>query len=93
LALDNLHLIIDIVTPVALCLFFVLGLVIKSNIADLKTDQANAKSEIREDFNRKHAENSQAIAVHAASDEQKFVAIQSTLTRMDAKLDRLNGHS
>lgn len=88
--MDSIHLFLDIATPVALFLMFVLGLVIKNNQAEMKMEQGKATAEIQEDFNRKHAENTLAIAVHTATDDQKFAAIQSTLARMDTKLDRLN---
>jgi hypothetical protein len=88
-ALDSIHLAIDIATPLVLIAVSWVGLLIKSNLADIKTAQELAKAELKEEFNAKHAENTQTIAVHSAVDEQKFTGIQSTLNRLEQTLRRL----
>lgn len=70
-----------------------IGLKIQIAIANAKEELLEKSHEMRADMDEKHAENSQAIAVHAASDEAKFDSISRTLVRMDGKLDRMNGHS
>lgn len=71
-----------------------IGLRIQDAVGKIRLEQAEVKAELlkgqvqmREDFDAKHAENAQKIAVHDASDAQKFDAIKSTLERIDRKLD------
>jgi hypothetical protein len=71
---------------------------IKVKLGELKLGQAESKAEllaqqneVKDDLNEKHRENTQAIAVHQASDEQKFDAFGKALTRIENKLDRING--
>lgn len=58
----------------------------------VKEELVRSQTAMRMDMDEKHAENKQAIAVHVASDEKQFDAISRTLTRIDGKLDRMNGH-
>lgn len=98
-AYDNIHLAIDIATPAVLIAVSWVGLLINGKLGQIKLGQEKSKAELvahqnelQQDFNAKHAENTQAIAVHTASDDQKFLGINSTLTRIENKLDRINGH-
>lgn len=75
-----------------------LGLRIQNAVGEIRLEQSRVKAELvdgqtrlREDFDEKHAENSQNIAVHEASDIQKFEAIKNTLERIERKID--NGHA
>jgi hypothetical protein len=72
------------------------GLAIKAALGKIALTQAQDKAElvehqtqIKEDLNRKHAENSQNLAVHTAEDRAIFAGFSATQTRTDAKLDRI----
>jgi hypothetical protein len=65
---------------------FVILLMIKNNQATVKEDLVAAQNEMREDMDRKHAQNAQAIAVHAGEDAKVFDGISRTLQRMDGSL-------
>ena len=74
----------------------IVGLMIRAALSDIKITQVTDRAElvehqleIKEELNRKHAENTQSIAVHEAEDTQKFEAISRTLTRIDTKLDKI----
>ena len=103
-AAPDLHTAIEAVSMLVTIAGFIIMLMIKNNQATVKEELVAKQTEIkeelvenqnkmREDMDEKHAENSQAIAVHAASDDAKFDSIARTLIRMDGKLDRLNGHT
>lgn len=73
------------------------GLKIQEGVAGVRSEQAKIKEELvknqneaRSDMEAKHAENKQAIAVHAASDEQQFRSIGESLKRIESKVDRRN---
>jgi hypothetical protein len=59
--------------------------------ADNKAELVAHQTEIKDELNQKHAENTQNIAVHTAEDNQRFDAISRTLQRIDGKLDQLSG--
>lgn len=75
------------------------GVMIKLQLAKIALNQEKAKSEliehqleIKDELNAKHRQNQQDIAVHTAEDKVQFESISRTLTRIDGKLDKLNGH-
>lgn len=87
---------IHVIEAAALAGLAFIGLKIQKSQAESKVDQLEMKSELVDKLNEasrdmaeKHAENTQAIAVHAGSDEAKFDAISRTLIRMDTKLDQI----
>lgn len=95
-SVEHFHTILEIGTPLLLAFLSYVGLFITNQLKDIKLEQKDAKAElvlhqteIKEELNRKHAENTQSIAVHQAEDLQKFEAISRTLTRIDGKLDRI----
>lgn len=72
------------------------GMLIKSSLQKIALTQAEDKAElvahqteIREDLHAKHAENSQAIAVHTAEDRALHAGYVLANDRMEKKLDRL----
>ena len=76
------------------------GLLIKNVLYEMKNTQATVKAEliesqteIKEDLTAKHSENRQDLAEHLARDEEQFRAINKTLDRIEAKVDRNNGHT
>lgn len=95
--MNDTHLVFDIILALVSVGWLIIGLLIKSALGDIRLAQASDKAEliehqheIKEELNRKHAENTQSIAVHQAEDTQRFDAISRTLTRMDAKLDKIS---
>ena len=105
-ALGNIHIIIDVVTPIFILASVYVGLMIRVSLGEIRLTQEASKAEllahqneVKDDLTRHNAELKadgaelrQEIAVHVARDEEKFDAISRTLTRMDGKLDKLNGH-
>lgn len=76
-----------------------LGLRIQNAVGQIRLEQARVKedlvkgqTDLRQDFETKHAENSQAIAVHSAADEAKFDAIKDGLALINVKLDRMSNN-
>jgi hypothetical protein len=77
-----------------------ISLKIKDAVADVRDEQSRVKAELignqhklSEDFNTKHAENKQNLAVHVARDEEQFKAIGETLDRIESKVDEVNDRS
>ena len=95
---DSFHLLIESLTGLVMLGGFVIGLMIKSSLGEIKLAQANnnatllsAQVGMKEDLAEKHHQNTQGLAVHIAEDRQRFDSIGSTLAKMDLKLDRLTG--
>ncbi len=95
-SLETFHKILEVGTPLLLGLASWFALVVDNKLNGIKLQQAAAKAElvehqneIKDELQKKHAENTQNIAVHQAEDMQKFEAISRTLTRIDGKLDRI----
>ena len=65
---------------------------VKDDLAEKHDELVTNQHNLQRDFDGKHAENRQALAVHVADDHQQFQGISRTLQRMDGKLDKLNGH-
>jgi hypothetical protein len=68
---------------------FVVGLMIRNALSDIRVAQERDKAEMKLDFQAKHAENREGLRVHIAEDMQQFTGIGRTLTRMEGKLDTL----
>jgi ABC-type transport system involved in Fe-S cluster assembly fused permease/ATPase subunit len=66
---------------------------VKDDLGEKHDELISNQTELHRDFDQKHAENKQQLAVHMADDTQQFVGIGRTLNRMENKLDRINGHS
>lgn len=47
------------------------------------------QNDLRADFDRKHAENAQKIAVHETRDEERFESLDKASERVEQKLDRV----
>ena len=78
--LNQLHLLIEIIATGGSLAGVVIMLIVK-----------NKQAEVKEVLTDKINQTSQAIAVHAARDEEKFISIDDKLERIDGKLDRVNG--
>lgn len=103
LSLDAADKIIHIAMAVGALAAAWVGQQIKVKLGEIRLEQSESKAEllaqqneVKEDLNKKHQENTQAIAVHNASDELKFDAIKQnqsemrdTLRGIDAKLDSI----
>lgn len=68
---------------------FIVGLMIRNALSDIRIAQEKDKGELRLDFQNKHAENREGLRVHIAEDLQQFTAIGKTLIRMEGKIDVL----
>jgi hypothetical protein len=95
-AVERFHAILEVGTPAVLCLIAFVGMLIKTALADIKLEQAAAKAEllhnqteIKIDLDHKHAENTQEIKVHAASDEGHFREIAASLQRGEEAFRRI----
>ena len=71
-------------------------MLIKIALADIKTEQSDAKAELiknqtelKQELSSKHAENTQAIAVHAKEDEGHFREIAASLQRGEEAFRRI----
>jgi hypothetical protein len=62
---------------------------VKDDLLEKHQELLGGQTSLRVDFDAKHAENTQAIAVHSASDDAKFTGISRTLKRIDGKLDQM----
>jgi hypothetical protein len=75
-----------------------IGLKIKDAVAGVREEQNQVKEslvkaqyDMQLNMNDKHAENKRSLEVHMAEDRTLFEGISRTLTRMDNKLDKING--
>jgi len=86
---DLMHVLIDVLTPVVLSIVAYVTIMtrVERGQSDLKIQKSQA--DLKDDFNKKHSENKQDLAVHIAQDTGQFNAIQSTLIRIDSKLDKI----
>jgi len=94
--MEQIHLIIDIVTPVFLLLAAWVGLLIKNSLANVTTEQMRVKEELvasqtemKEDLTAKHAENRQDLAAHTARDEEQFKNLNKTLDRIELMINKV----
>ena len=55
----------------------------------VKEDLLSKQNSLQIDFDRKHAQNTQTIAVHEAEDKQKFDSLGSALVRIETKVDKI----
>src|ERR1700719_916022 len=56
---------------------------IKSDLSNKHYELIHNQQKLQMDFNTKHAENKQVLAVHIAQDEEKFDAIEQSLSKID----------
>jgi hypothetical protein len=68
---------------------FVVGLMIRNALSEIRINQEKDKGEMRLDFQNKHSENQRGLAVHVAEDSKQFEGIGRTLNRMEGKIDTL----
>ena len=94
--IETYHEILQIGTPLLLCLLAWVGMLIKNSLSEIKLSQAEAKAELIEnqtqikvELDHKHAENTQAIAVHSASDDGHFREITAALQRGEEAFRRI----
>jgi hypothetical protein len=95
-AVERFHAILEVGTPAVLCLIAFVGMLIKTALADIKLEQAAAKAdllkgqtEMKQEFDAKHAENTKTIEVHSASDEGHFREIAASLQRGEEAFRRI----
>lgn len=95
-SVERFHTILEIGTPTVLCLLAYIGLLIRASLGEIKLSQAEAKAElienqtqIKAELDHKHAENTQTIAVHSASDEGHFREIAAALQRGEEAFRRI----
>jgi hypothetical protein len=93
------HLVFEIISAGVSVGFFVVGLLIKQSLSDIKLAQADDKAEllahqvqVKDALTRDQWENKQALAVHVARDEEQFEGIGRTLRRIDGKLRGPSGN-
>ena len=95
-AVERFHAILEVGTPAVLCLIGYVGMLIKTSLGDIKLEQAAAKAdllkgqtEMKEEFDEKHAENTKAIEVHTAEDKGHFREISAALQRGEEAFRRI----
>ena len=95
-AVERFHAILEVGTPAVLCLIGYVGMLIKTSLGDIKLEQAAAKAdllkgqtEVKEEFEKKHAENTKAIEVHTAEDKGHFREISAALQRGEEAFRRI----
>ena len=97
---EDIHLLVDIGTPVALGLLAYAVLLSKLErerttnktykaIIDTKEELSQNQADLKEDFNKKHAENVQDLKIHITEDRGNFQAIGVAQDRMEKKIDKL----
>lgn len=95
-AVERFHAILEVGTPAVLCLIGYVGMLIKTSLAEIKIEQAIAKAdllkgqtEMKEEFDAKHAENTKTIEVHTAEDKGHFREISAALQRGEEAFRRI----
>lgn len=78
-ATDPVHAILDIVTPLAFAAVFVVGLLIRSAMAEAATKHIEAAAEVKAELVKRNTEVASALAVHTAKDELMFEGINDKL--------------
>jgi hypothetical protein len=86
---DYLHQILDIVTPVAILAFTVVGLLVKGKVAESALKNLKAASELKEELIAHNSKVAQDLAVHQADDRGNFSEIRSTQNDIRASLQRI----
>lgn len=80
---DLLHSILDVVTPVAMAAFTIVGLIIKGKMGEVSLSNEKAAAELRADLLAHNTKIAQDLAVHQAEDRGNFASIQQTLARIE----------
>lgn len=62
---------------------------VKDDLLEKHSELVEGQTNLRTDFDAKHAENQQQIAVHVGEDKQQFSSIGRTLRSIDSKIDQL----
>lgn len=86
---DPVHAILDIVTPLALAGVFIVGLLIRSSMAEAATKHTEAASEVKAELTAAQAKTQTALEVHAARDELLFQGIKDQLGEGQKSFDRI----
>lgn len=97
---EDIHLLLDIGTPLVLGILAYVVLMSKFErersdnknykaIVDTKEELTQNQVELKEDFNKKHAENVQDLKMHMVEDRGNFQAIGVAQARIEKKIDKL----
>jgi len=93
---DPIHAALDIITPLALGAVFVVGLMIRSKMAEAATKHVEAAAAVKAELVENNAKVAQALAVHTRADELMFQGINEKLDdgkdhfeQIERKLDTL----
>jgi hypothetical protein len=80
---DYLHNILDVVTPLAMAAFTIVGLIIKGKMGEVSLSNEKAASQLRADLLEHNTQVAKELAVHQAEDRGNFDRIQESLRRIE----------
>lgn len=80
---DYLHTVLDIVTPIAILAFTVVGLLVKGKVAEVALKNQKASAELKEELIAHNVKVAQDLAVHQAEDRGNFSEIRASLQRIE----------
>ena len=86
IATDSIHLIIDVITPIAGVAITWVGLLIRNSILNNKLEVEAKSAEVKAELIAHNNQIKSDLRAHMASDEQQFGSIQKSLDRIENKV-------
>ena len=83
---ENVHVLVDVITPIALVAVAWMGMLVRNSILSSKLDTQSKSAELKEELVSHTSEIRSDLRAHVASDEQQFSAIQKSLDRIENKV-------